>query len=160
MLCKPKIFKFNFQEAEIARANASTNKRVALQALKRKKNLEKQQEHLAEVFQTLDHQKTSLENAALNAQVLDVLATTSKTLKHGNNKLDVDKVHDVMEDISEQYDIGKEIAGAISNPLRGDDFDEDDLMAVLNDLTDLSFPLFCRGICIILVKYLSGISCC
>jgi len=48
---------------------------------------------------------------------------------------DVDKVHDMMDDIAEQQEVAREISDAISNPLAfGQDVDEDDLLKELEDL--------------------------
>jgi len=44
-------------------------------------------------------------------------------------------VHDMMDDIAEQQDVAREISEAISNPVAfGQEFDEDELEAELNDL--------------------------
>jgi hypothetical protein len=52
------------------------------------------------------------------------------------------QVHDMMDDIAEQQDVAREISEAISNPVAfGQDFDEDELEAELNELeaeTDLA----------------------
>uniref|UniRef100_A0AC34GG50 Uncharacterized protein n=1 Tax=Panagrolaimus sp. ES5 TaxID=591445 RepID=A0AC34GG50_9BILA len=119
----------------IAKTNSASNKRLALQALKRKKNLEKQQQHIDGVLQTLEYQKSTLENASINAEVLGVLASTSKSLKDAHKGMDIDKVQDIMEEISEQHDIGKEIEEAISNqnPLN---IDENELLAELDELAE------------------------
>merc|ERR1712080_779052 len=51
------------------------------------------------------------------------------------NELDVDKVHDMMDDIAVQQDVAKEISDAISNPVAfGQEFDEDELEAELDML--------------------------
>lgn len=53
-----------------------------------------------------------------------------KGFKKANADLDVDKVHDMMDDIAEQQDVAKEISEAISNPVAfGQEFDEDELEA-------------------------------
>merc|ERR1711983_288949 len=49
--------------------------------------------------------------------------------------MNVDEVHDMMDDISEQFDVAKEISEAISNPVSfGQQFDDDELEAELADL--------------------------
>lgn len=55
-----------------AKKHGTSNKRMALQALRRKKQCEKQLEQLDGVLNTLSHQKDSLENASVNAEVLQV----------------------------------------------------------------------------------------
>lgn len=64
---------------------------MALKALKEKKTHEKQLEQIEGILNTISHQKTSLENAALHAEVLGVMAKTSAALK-STHKMDVDKV--------------------------------------------------------------------
>merc|ERR1719495_823131 len=59
----------------------------------------------------------------------------AKALKKANADLDVDKVHDMMDDIAEQQDVAKEISEAISSPVAfGQEFDEDELEAELDAL--------------------------
>ena len=84
----------------------------------------------------------------------------TKALKKANGDLDVDKVHGMIDDTTEQQDEGKEISEAISNPMAfghggqldeeyeaklakeisenpaafGLEFDEDELEAELNAL--------------------------
>merc|ERR1719188_838983 len=63
------------------------------------------------------------------------MKAAADSLKVANNQLDVDKVHDMMDDIAEQQDVAKEISEAISNPVAfGGEFDEDELEAELDAL--------------------------
>ena len=127
----------SLQETDTARSNASTNKRVALQALKKKKALEKQQQHLDGVLQTIEFQRVSLENAATNAEILTVMGAAAKAMKSAHKDMDVDQVHNLMEDIAEQQDVANEIAEAISNPVGfGNDVDESDLLKELEELEE------------------------
>jgi charged multivesicular body protein 4 len=125
------------EQITIAKQNSTSNKRIALQALKRKKNLEKQQQHIDGVLQTIVCQKDALDNASINADVLTTLATTSKAIKHAHNGMDIDKVQDIMEEIEEQYDIGKQIAEAITNS-NNLNIDENELLAELDELKEES----------------------
>merc|ERR1712211_185687 len=84
---------------------------------------------------TIEMQREALEGANTNTAVLTTTNDAAKALKKANNELDVDKVHDMMDDIAEQQDVAKEISEAISNPVAfGQEFDEDDLEAELNEL--------------------------
>lgn len=80
------------QELETAKKHGTQNKRMALQALRRKKQNEKQLGQIDGVLNTLQHQKDSLENASVNAEVLQVLGSTSKALKSAHNNMDIDQV--------------------------------------------------------------------
>merc|ERR1712059_99083 len=79
----------------------------------------------------------ALEGANTNTAVLTTMNDAAKALKRANNELDVDKVHDMMDDIAEQQDVAKEISEAISNPVAfGQEFDDDELEAELNELEE------------------------
>merc|ERR1712025_155141 len=123
------------QEVSAARKNAKTNKRAALQALKRKKRYDKQLQQIDGTLSTIEMQREALEGANTNTAVLTTMKAAADSLKVANNQLDVDKVHDMMDDIAEQQDVAKEISEAISNPVAfGGEFDEDELEAELDAL--------------------------
>ncbi|CAG9765785.1 unnamed protein product [Ceutorhynchus assimilis] len=119
----------------VAKKNASKNKRLALQALKKKKRLEKTLQQVDGTLTTLDLQKDALEGANTNAAVLISMRDAAAALKHAHKNLDIDNVHDIMDDIAEQHDIANEISNAISNPVGfGEDIDEDELTKELEEL--------------------------
>lgn len=119
----------------VARKNASKNKRVAMQALKKKKRLEKTLQQVDGTLTTLELQKDALEGANTNAAVLISMKEAAEALKNAHKNLDVDKVHDIMDDIAEQHDVANEISNAISNPVGfGEDIDEDELTRELEEL--------------------------
>merc|ERR1712025_779761 len=123
------------QEVATAKKNAKTNKRAALQALKRKKRFDKQLQQIDGTLSTIEMLRQALEGANTNTAVLETMNNAAKALKVANNKLDVDQVHDMMDDIAEQQDVAKEISEAISNPVAfGQEFDEDELEAELDAL--------------------------
>ncbi|XP_035679080.1 charged multivesicular body protein 4c-like [Branchiostoma floridae] len=123
------------KELAIAKKNGTKNKRVALQALKRKKRYEKQLTQIDGTLSTIEFQREALENANTNTEVLKTMGYAAKALKAAHQHLDVDQVDDLMADIQEQQDIAQEISDAISKPVGfGEDVDEDDLMAELEEL--------------------------
>ena len=70
------------------------------------------------------------------------MGTAAKAMKAAHKDMDVDQVHDLMEDIAEQQDVANEIAEAISNPVGfGNEIDESELLAELDQLEEV---LFCR----------------
>ena len=95
-----------------ARKNAKTNKRSALQALKRKKRWErkpksfkisssqlftlsrydKQLQQIDGTLSTIEMQREALEGANTNTAVLTTMNDAAKALKKANADLDVDKV--------------------------------------------------------------------
>jgi len=137
MLMKKSDFLEKKIEGEIstAKKHGAKNKRVALQALKRKKRYEKQLQQIDGTLSTIEFQREALENASTNTEVLKVMGVAAKALKGAHNNLDVDQVHDLMDDVAEQQEVANEISEAISNPVGfGQDVDEDDLLAELEEL--------------------------
>lgn len=123
------------QELTTAKKMGTKNKRAALAALKRKKRFEKQLQQIDGTLTTIEFQREALENASTNTEVLKVMGVAAKALKGAHNNLDVDKVHDLMDEVAEQQEIANEISDAISNPVGfGQDQDEDDLLAELEEL--------------------------
>ena len=122
-------------ELELAKINASKNKRVALATLKRKKRLEKQLTQLDGTLSTLEFQRDALENASTNTEVVKNMAFAAQALKAVHNKLDVDDVHDIMDDIQEQQQISEEINDAlVAMGNNSTDIDEDELNEELDEL--------------------------
>jgi len=103
--------------------------------LKRKKRYDNQLQQIDGTLSTIEMQREALEGANTNTAVLTTMNDAAKALKRANNELDVDKVHDMMDDIAEQQDVAKEISDAISSPVAfGQEFDEDELEAELDML--------------------------
>jgi len=122
-------------ELAIAKKNGTKNKRVALGALKRKKRYEKQLQQIDGTLSTIEFQREALENASTNTEVLKVMGVAAKAMKGAHNNLDVDQVHDLMDEVAEQQEVSNEISEAISNPVGfGQDVDDDDLLAELEEL--------------------------
>ena len=122
-------------EVEIARKNAKTNKRLALTALKRKKRYEKQLQQIDGTLTTIEQQREALEAANINTTVLKGMDSAAKALKNAHKDMNVDNVHDMMDDIAEQQDVAKEISDAISQPTAfANEFDEDELEEELENL--------------------------
>lgn len=84
---------------------------------------------------TIEFQREALENANTNTEVLKTMGYAAKALKSAHQQLDVDDVHDMMDDISEQTELANEISDAISTSVGfGNDIDEDELEAELEEL--------------------------
>ncbi|BES90633.1 unnamed protein product [Nesidiocoris tenuis] len=122
-------------EMKIIKKNGTANRRVSLQALKRKKRYEKQLQQIDGTLSTIEMQREALESANTNTAVLQTMKLAADTLKTAHQHMDVDQVHDMMDDIAEQQDVAKEISEAISNPVAfGNDIDEDELEKELEEL--------------------------
>ena len=58
------------------------------------------------------------------------MTSGAKALKKAHNDMDVDKVHDMLDEIADQQEVANQIGDAISNPVAfGQEFDEDELEA-------------------------------
>ncbi|GLV43419.1 shrub [Carabus blaptoides fortunei] len=137
MLMKKQDFLENKIQHEIgvARANGTKNKRAAIQALKRKKRYEKQLQQIDGTLSTIEMQREALESANTNTSVLTTMKNAADALKAAHKHMDVDQVHDMMDDIAEQQDVAREISDAISNPVAfGQDVDDDELEKELEEL--------------------------
>lgn len=122
-------------ELALARKNAKTNKRAALVALKRKKRYEKQLQQIDGTLTTIEQQREALESANISTSVLQNMNSAAKAIKKAHADMNIDQVHDMMDEIAEQQDIASEISDAISKPAAfGQEFDEDELEAELEEL--------------------------
>ncbi|XP_016108022.1 charged multivesicular body protein 4c [Sinocyclocheilus grahami] len=137
MLAKKQEFLEQKIDAELltAKKNGTKNKRAALQALKRKKRYEKQLAQIDGTLSTIEFQREALENANTNTEVLKNMGFAAKAMKTAHENMDIDKVDDLMQDITEQQELAQEISDAISRPVGfGEDYDEDELLAELEEL--------------------------
>lgn len=122
-------------ELKTAKLNGTKNKRLALQALKRKKRYEQQLNQIDGTLTTLEYQREALENANTNTEVLKTMSFAAKAFKSAHLELDVDKVQDLKDDIQEQQDLANEISNVISSPIGfGEQMDDDELMKELEEL--------------------------
>ncbi|KAM9482684.1 charged multivesicular body protein 4b isoform 2-T2 [Clarias gariepinus] len=123
------------QELVTAKRNGTKNKRAALQALKRKKRYEKQLAQIDGTLSTIEFQREALENANTNTEVIKNMGFAAKAMKAAHDHMDIDKVDELMQDITEQQELAQEISDAISKPVGfGEEFDEDELLAELEEL--------------------------
>ncbi|XP_029357877.1 charged multivesicular body protein 4b [Echeneis naucrates] len=122
-------------ELMTAKKNGTKNKRAALQALKRKKRYEKQLAQIDGTLSTIEFQREALENANTNTEVLKNMGFAAKAMKAAHENMDIDKVDDLMAEITEQQEVAQEISDVISRPIGfGEEYDEDDLLAELEEL--------------------------
>nr|BCL51432.1 charged multivesicular body protein [Plautia stali] len=122
-------------ELTLVKKNGTSNRRVAIQALKRKKRYEKQLQQIDGTLATIEMQREALEGANTNTAVLQTMKFAADALKTAHKHMDVDQVHDMMDEIAEQQDVAKEISEAISNPVAfGNDIDEEELEKELEEL--------------------------
>nr|XP_001918398.2 LOW QUALITY PROTEIN: charged multivesicular body protein 4a [Equus caballus]XP_008537767.1 PREDICTED: LOW QUALITY PROTEIN: charged multivesicular body protein 4a [Equus przewalskii] len=123
------------QELQTAKKHGTKNKRAALQALRRKKRLEQQLAQIDGTLSTLEFQREAIENATTNVEVLRTMELAAQGMKKAYQDMDIDKVDELMADITEQQEVAQQISDAISRPLGfGEDVDEDELLEELEQL--------------------------
>ncbi|XP_008155035.2 charged multivesicular body protein 4c [Eptesicus fuscus] len=123
------------RELSLARRHGTHNKPAALQALKRKKRLEKQLSQIDGTLSTVEFQREALENAHTNTEVLRSMGLAARAMRAAHEDMDLNKIDDLMQEITEQQDVAQEISEAFSQRAGfGQDFDEDELLAELEEL--------------------------
>jgi charged multivesicular body protein 4 len=120
------------EELKKAKANAVSNKAVATQALRRKKQSETEVERLSGQRLQLEQQINTLESANLNLETMQAMKKASDVLAHIHGNMKMDDVDATMTRIAEQREIANEVAEAISAPI--DQVDEDELKDELAEL--------------------------
>uniref|UniRef100_A0A8D0GX00 Charged multivesicular body protein 4C n=1 Tax=Sphenodon punctatus TaxID=8508 RepID=A0A8D0GX00_SPHPU len=123
------------RELALAKQHGTRNKRAALQALKRKKRYEKQLSQIDGTLSTIEFQREALENSHTNTEVFKNMSYAAQAMKKVHQNMDLDKIDELMQDITEQQDVAQEISEAISNRAEfANEFDEDELLAELEEL--------------------------
>ncbi|EFA06403.1 charged multivesicular body protein 4b [Tribolium castaneum] len=123
-------------EISNAKKHASTNKKAALQALQKKKRLERQLQHVDGALTTLEAQLELLEKANTNKLAVESMDKAAKALKGTQKNWDVDKVGQILDELAEQRDLNDEISDAIAHPVgfEDDGIDEEELEKELENL--------------------------
>lgn len=122
-------------ELKKAKDNATSNKRLALAALRQKQAYEAELSRIAGTRLTLEAQVNAIETANLNAETMVAMKKGAEALKGIHGSLNINKVDNTMEAIREQMDLSNEISEAISNPVNmGIEVDDDELKNELEEL--------------------------
>ncbi|KAG6378787.1 Snf7-domain-containing protein [Boletus reticuloceps] len=120
------------EELKKAKANAVSNKAVATQALRRKKQSEAEMERLNGQRLQLEQQINTLESANLNLETMQVMKKASDVLEQIHGRMGMNEVDATMARIAEQREIANEVAEAISAPI--EQVDETELREELAEL--------------------------
>jgi len=126
--------KIDGQTVEAKKFLAQKNKRAALMCLKRKKTYEVQMDKIAGARMTIEQQVMTLEGANVSLEAMNAMKMGAASMRSIHNDINIDNVDETMDEIREQMDIANEINDAISQPLGGEVFDDDDLLAQLDEL--------------------------
>ena len=113
------------EENATARKHLRTNKRLALQALKRRKRVEEQLRKIDGALTILEFQREALANVQTNMEVFKILNYTALgTLRDARQALDMEDAHDTIDSIHEETEISKEISEAVCGLGSNQDFDD------------------------------------
>ena len=82
------------------------NKRVALEAMRRKKRYEKTLSQIDGTLTTLEIQRESLHDAKSNVEVFRVMRDAAGALKKSQQHLNPEQVEELKEDLEEQHQLG------------------------------------------------------
>jgi len=110
------------------------NKKGAMYDMKRKKMLDKELNGIQNKKLTLETQILALENAQMNQNVFKAVQEGTKTMKNIQKNVNIDEVENMMDDLQELGEDQEAINEALGQPLQ--DFDDDELLAELDDLED------------------------
>ncbi|KAK4690778.1 charged multivesicular body protein 4A/B, partial [Lecanoromycetidae sp. Uapishka_2] len=119
------------KQDEIARENVTTNKTVARNALKRKKQHEHSLEQTNGQISMLEQQIYSIESANINQETLVAMKNAGKAMKEIHGKMTMEDVDVTMEQLREQHELTQEIGNAITSMPITEPIDEDELEADL-----------------------------
>uniref|UniRef100_A0A8C0WB73 Charged multivesicular body protein 4b n=1 Tax=Castor canadensis TaxID=51338 RepID=A0A8C0WB73_CASCN len=106
------------QELTAARKPSTKHKCAALRALKPRRAMGKQLAQIDGTLSTTEFQREALEDANTNTQGLENMGSAARAMKAAHDNMAIDQVDELMRDI----------AGF------GEEFDEDELMAELEEL--------------------------
>ncbi|KAI8139535.1 Snf7 family [Fennellomyces sp. T-0311] len=120
-------------ELKVAKLNATKNRRLALQALKRKKVYESNIEKINGARMSIETQMMAIESANVNLETMGAMRAGAEAMKNIHGSMDINKLDTTMDEIRDQMDIANEISEAISKPV-GEEMDEDDLLNELEEL--------------------------
>lgn len=113
---------------------AQGKKQEAMAALKRAKALEKQAEVAASTHAAIEQQKDMLESSALQREVATALSASIATTKKRTKGL-LEKAESAVDGSAELRDAVDDISEVMGGLTAGDHYDEDDLLAELEGMT-------------------------
>ncbi len=135
------ITKLEDEAKKLIRLKTKSSKQRALGKLKLKNLKMKELNKLMGMQYNLSVQSNALENAQFNTLVIQGMKDANNTFQKINKSINIDKVDDLVEDITEQQDLMNEVSDALATPLFDNDIDEDELLAELDELEELDNDL-------------------
>lgn len=126
--------KIDLETQKAKDAMAKKNKNLALLCMKRKKLYEDNLQKLSNQRANMETIKITMEDSAMNAEVLRAQRDATNELERINHTMDADKVEDDMDRMRDAMDDQARIAEMLGQPIGNDVVDEDDLMDELNEM--------------------------
>jgi len=112
----------------IAKKNATSNQKAAMNALTRRKMLEKELDKLGGTRTTIETQINAIENVNINYETMKAMKQGAAAMKQIHGSMNADKVDATMDEIQNQIQLSEEISDAISRPVGvAAEIDEDEL---------------------------------
>ncbi|KAJ5852057.1 Snf7 [Penicillium soppii] len=118
----------------MARKNINSDKNAAKNALRRKKVHEKNLEQTTAQIMQLEQQIYSIEAANINHETLSAMKQAGAAMKQIHGKMTLEDVDKTMEQLQDQHALSAEIGNAITSVPIGEQPDEAELDAELEDL--------------------------
>jgi len=122
------------EQDALARKNVNTNKNAAKAALRRKKQHEHSLDQTLGQIGTLEQQINAIESANINRETLAAMERAGEAMKQIHGKLTPEKVDETMAKLQEQNALSEEIVDAMNSINLGNQIDEIDLEAELDEL--------------------------
>jgi charged multivesicular body protein 4 len=135
------ITKLEDEARKLVKLKTKSSKQRALAKLKLKNLKMKELNKLMGMQYNLSVQSNALQNAQFNTLVIQGMKDANNTFQKINKSINIDKVDDLVEDLNEQQDLMNEVSDALATPLFDHDFDEDELLAELDELEELDNDL-------------------
>jgi len=112
------------------------DRRGAATLLKRKKMIDKQLMGVAGMKTNIMSQKMALEDGINQVTVVNAMKDATAAMTVQQQQVNVEDVEDLIENAQEAKDMQNEVTDLLANPF-ADEFDEDDIMAELDELEEL-----------------------
>ncbi|XP_046848410.1 charged multivesicular body protein 5-like [Xenia sp. Carnegie-2017] len=111
-------------------------KQRAMKVLKQKKMYESQLENLRQQSFNMEQTNFATQTLKDTKTTVDAMKTGLKEMKKEYKKVDIDKIEDLQDDLSDMLDQANEVQEALGRQYGTPDLDEDDLEAELDALGD------------------------
>ncbi|XP_060858951.1 charged multivesicular body protein 4c-like [Metopolophium dirhodum] len=116
LMARREILDINIKkELATIKQNIISNKRVALNALKRKICYDKHSSQIEGILLIVIKQRLALESANTNTILVNVMKSSLSTVKMSNENINIDDIHNMIDDITKSHGLTQEISAAFCN---------------------------------------------